>query len=1004
MDKKIVLIDGHSILHRAFFGIPDLTNAEGLHTNAVYGFLNILFKILEEEKPDYLTVAFDVHAPTFRHKMFADYKGTRKPMAEELREQVPVMKEVLKSMGVAIVECEGYEADDILGTIARSSEKAGLEVSLVSGDRDLLQLATEHIKIRIPKTKRTGTEIEDYYAADVKEKYQVTPEEFIDVKALMGDASDNIPGVPGIGEKTATALIAAYGSIENAYAHVDELKPPRAQKNLREHYDMAQMSKTLATIEVNAPIDYRLEDAKLGNLFTPEAHAWMKKLEFKQMQSRFPKQEQEAPVQQYFRKITERTEAEQIFAKAQAAGRVGFQFLFELERVLQMAETRMRREEAENIPGNTEAQERTGLNGQNIPGSTEAQKTNGLDGQDVPGDTESQGMQLAMESDGQLTLEGFLQIQGAGVSAASQMPGAGSFAAVQAQGADSPAVAQAQEGEAGVSARISPILGLALAFGREDIYFLEAGEGMTGAYLAEQMQPLLQKAEAAGTFGLKSQLSCFEVPRQHRCKVTDVLIGAYLLNPLKNDYAYDDVAREHLQLTFPSQLDLLGKLPFAQAFREKEAEFFQYACFVAYTSYQASGVIEGKLKDCGMWALFREIEMPLVFTLYDMEQEGVQGNAGELKSYGESLTGRIDELEQEIYQDAGETFNINSPKQLGVILFEKLKMPNGKKTKTGYSTAADVLDKLAPDYPLVSKILEYRQLTKLKSTYADGLANFIRKDGRIHSSFHQTITATGRLSSTDPNLQNIPIRMELGRQIRKVFIPRKGCVLIDADYSQIELRVLAHMSGDENLIHAYQAAQDIHKMTASQVFHIPFEEVTSLQRRNAKAVNFGIVYGISSFGLSQDLSITKKEAAQYIASYFETYPGIKQFLDRLVTDAKEQGFVSTMYGRRRPVPELTSGNFMQRSFGERVAMNAPIQGTAADIIKIAMNRVHDALNAQGLRSRLILQVHDELLVEAYEEEAAQVEAILKKEMETAADLSVALEIDMHHGENWYEAH
>ncbi len=425
---------------------------------------------------------------------------------------------------------------------------------------------------------------------------------------------------------------------------------------------------------------------------------------------------------------------------------------------------------------------------------------------------------------------------------------------------------------------------------------------------------------------------------------------------------------------------------------------------MAYTSYQASGVIEGKLKDCGMWALFREIEMPLVFTLYDMEQEGVQVNAGELKSYGESLTGRIDELEQEIYQDAGETFNINSPKQLGIILFEKLKMPNGKKTKTGYSTAADVLDKLAPDYPLVSKILEYRQLTKLKSTYADGLANFIRKDGRIHSSFHQTITATGRLSSTDPNLQNIPIRMELGRQIRKVFIPRKGCVLIDADYSQIELRVLAHMSGDENLIHAYQAAQDIHKMTASQVFHIPFEEVTSLQRRNAKAVNFGIVYGISSFGLSQDLSITKKEAAQYIASYFETYPGIKQFLDRLVTDAKEQGFVSTMYGRRRPVPELTSGNFMQRSFGERVAMNAPIQGTAADIIKIAMNRVHDALNAQGLRSRLILQVHDELLVEAYEEEAAQVEAILKKEMETAADLSVALEIDMHHGENWYEAH
>ncbi len=405
-----------------------------------------------------------------------------------------------------------------------------------------------------------------------------------------------------------------------------------------------------------------------------------------------------------------------------------------------------------------------------------------------------------------------------------------------------------------------------------------------------------------------------------------------------------------------------------------------------------------------MWALFCSIEMPLVYTLYDMEQEGVLVNAEELKSYGESLTGRIGELEQEIYQDAGEEFNINSPKQLGAILFEKLKMPYGKKTKTGYSTAADVLDKLAPEYPLVSKILEYRQLAKLKSTYADGLANFIQEDGRIHSTFHQTITATGRLSSTDPNLQNIPIRMELGRQIRKVFIPKEGCVLIDADYSQIELRVLAHMSGDENLIKAYREAQDIHRMTASQVFHVPLEEVTSLQRRNAKAVNFGIVYGISSFGLSQDLSISKKEAAEYIEAYFQAYPGIKTFLDRLVSEAREQGYVSTMFGRRRPVPELASSNFMQRSFGERVAMNAPIQGTAADIIKIAMIRVNDALKGQGLRSRLILQVHDELLVEAYEEEAGLVEAILKKEMEHAADLSVELDIGMDKGKNWYEAH
>lgn len=971
MDKKIVLIDGHSILHRAFFGIPDLTNAEGLHTNAVYGFLNILFKILEEEKPEYLTVAFDVHAPTFRHKMFADYKGTRKPMAEELRQQVPVMKEVLKSMGVAIVECEGYEADDILGTIARRSEKAGLEVSLVSGDRDLLQLATEHIKIRIPKTKRTGTEIEDYYAADVKEKYQVTPEEFIDVKALMGDSSDNIPGVPGIGEKTATALIVAYGNIENAYAHIDEVKPPRAQKNLREHYDMAQMSKALATIEVDAPIAYGLEQAKLGNLFTPEAYEWMKKLEFKHMQSRFPKEALETPVQQHFQRVKRRVEADEVFRQAQAAERVGFQFLFDPERLLQIAERRCGQQQQGEADGQA-SQGGTGADARKLQGKAET------------GAQDPQDMQIGMEEDGQLAFGGLLQAQ-------TGEPSLGKGAA------DDICPGTGMEG-------VSPVLGLALAFGREEIYFLEAGEELTGAYFEEKMQLVLQKAKALGTFGLKPQLSCLSIPGRYRAKVTDILIAAYLLNPLKNDYTYDGIAKEHLEMLFPSVQDLLGKLPLSQAVREKEAEFCQYACFMAYTSFQASGVLEEKLKSDGMWQLFGEIEMPLAFTLYDMEQEGVQVNAKELKSYGESLAGRIEELEQEICRDAGEDFNINSPKQLGVVLFEKLKMPNGKKTKTGYSTAADVLEKLAPDYPLVSKILEYRQLTKLKSTYADGLANYIRKDGRIHSSFHQTITATGRLSSTDPNLQNIPIRMELGRQIRKVFTPKEGCVLIDADYSQIELRVLAHMSGDENLIHAYREAQDIHKMTASQVFHVPFDQVTSLQRRNAKAVNFGIVYGISSFGLSQDLSISKKEAAQYIDSYFETYPGIKEFLDRLVKDAKEQGYVSTMFGRKRPVPELSSSNFMQRSFGERVAMNSPIQGTAADIIKIAMIRVNDALKEQGLRSRLILQVHDELLVEAYEDEAGQVEAILKKEMETAAELSVALEIDMHRGASWYEAH
>ncbi len=905
MSKKIVLVDGHSILNRAFFGIPDLTNAEGLHTNAVYGFLNILFKILEEEKPEYITVAFDVHAPTFRHKMYSEYKGTRKPMAEELRQQVPVMKEVLKSMGILIVEQEGYEADDILGTIAKHSEAEGLEVSLVSGDRDLLQLASEHIKIRIPKTKRTGTEIEDYYAADVKERYQVTPVEFIDVKALMGDASDNIPGVPGIGEKTATALIAAYGSIENAYAHVDEIKPPRAQNNLREHYDMAQMSKTLATIETNAPISYAVQDAEIGDFFTPEAYVWMKKLEFKNMLNRFQVEAPANPVEQYFQKITDIKEAERIFKEAGKAEVRGFW-----------------------LASDPQAEEQ----------------------QEV-----------------QITLDSLLE--------------------------------EPQE-----TNNAQQILGLGIAYGKEQIFFLKAGGQLTGEFLVEQLQKLLEQPGKTSCFDLKTQLSHIKPRKEERNRIEDVLIEAYLLNPLKNDYAIDDIAKEHLDLLIPSRQDLLGKLRDAQAMREKEEDFVSYVCFGAYTCFAAAPVLEEKLQECGMESLYHEIEMPLVYTLFDMEQEGVQVDADALKEYGTALQVKIVELEQEIYQDAGEEFNINSPKQLGVILFEKLQMPNGKKTKTGYSTAADVLEKLAPEYPVVSKILEYRQLAKLKSTYADGLANYIQEDGRIRSTFNQTITATGRISSTEPNLQNIPIRMELGRQIRKVFIAKKGCILIDADYSQIELRVLAHMSGDNNLITAYKEAQDIHRMTASQVFHIPFEEVTSLQRSNAKAVNFGIVYGISSFGLSQDLSITRKEAAQYIEKYFETYPGVKEFLDKLVEDGKKQGYVTTIFGRRRPVPELSSSNFMQRSFGERVAMNSPIQGTAADIIKIAMIRVGEELREQGLRSRLILQVHDELLIEAWEDEVEQVEALLKKEMEQAAHLAVKLEIDMKHGKDWYEAH
>ncbi|MCC8151818.1 MAG: DNA polymerase I, partial [Lachnospiraceae bacterium] len=521
----------------------------------------------------------------------------------------------------------------------------------------------------------------------------------------------------------------------------------------------------------------------------------------------------------------------------------------------------------------------------------------------------------------------------------------------------------------------------------------------------------LQESEPERADGIASKKSeqadagaiCMSgMKREGKKDIIDVSLAAYLLNPLKNEYSYDDIAKDYLGRMIPAQADLLGKRKLEKAVKEKPEAVVRMASYMAYTAFYAADPLLSALDENGMGRLYREIELPLVYVLDSMEQEGVLVDGDALQVYGEQLVGRIAELEESIYEQAGERFNINSPKQLGVILFEKLRMPNGKKTKTGYSTAADVLEKLAPEYPIVSDILEYRQLTKLKSTYAEGLRTCIAADGRIHTTFNQTITATGRLSSTEPNLQNIPIRMELGRLIRKVFIPAKGAVFIDADYSQIELRVLAHMSGDQNLIDAYRHAEDIHRITASQVFHTPVDEVTPLQRRNAKAVNFGIVYGISSFGLSQDLSISRKEAEQYIKNYFATFPGIREYLDRTVKDAKEKGYAETMFGRRRPVPELYSSNFMQRQFGERIAMNSPIQGTAADIIKIAMIRVYRRLREEGMKSRLILQVHDELLVETAADEAEQIKQILSEEMHHAAELSVDLEVDMNAGENWFE--
>ncbi|MCM1121902.1 MAG: DNA polymerase I [Eubacterium sp.] len=903
MGQKLVLIDGHSILNRAFYGVPDLTNGQGLHTNAVYGFLNIMFKILEEEQPDYLTVAFDVHAPTFRHEIYQDYKGTRKPMPQELREQVPVMKQMLEAMGICIMEKAGLEADDILGTLAKRGEREGMEVALVSGDRDLLQVASDHIKIRIPKTKGGRTEIEDYYAKDVEEKYRVNPIQFIDLKALMGDTADNIPGVPKVGEKTATELMVQFGSLDNIYAHVEEVTKKAIRESLIANKELADLSKTLATIHVNSEIDYRFEDAAVGNFYTEEAYILCKQLEFKNLLTRFEKDVTATNSQtQYFDEITEFVEVEALFGECRAL--------------------------AEQSEGTYEV-----------------------------------GLAVYLDKTG---TEGFV--------------------------------------------------GVAIAVSKEKVRFIPCQGLVTKEYLTDKIAGLnddklcklnifdikraygqIERAQDAGAL----QGDVMKPYREER--YFDILLAAYLLNPLKNDYAVEDVANEYLGLAIPDRNQVCGKSSYADTYETSPREFVEFACFNAYVCIMAAPLLRTKLKEQGMYDLMYQIEMPLTKVLYEMEQYGVLVKPDELKAYGEALVGRITELEQSVYRQAGCEFNINSPKQLGEVLFDKMGIKGGKKTKTGYSTAADVLEKLAPDYPIVSDVLEYRGLAKLKSTYADGLAAYIDEGGRIHSTFNQTITATGRISSTEPNLQNIPMRVELGRRIRKVFIPMEGYLFMDADYSQIELRVLAHMSDDKQLIEAYKMDEDIHRITASKVFHTPFEEVTSLQRRNAKAVNFGIVYGISSFGLSQDLSISKKEAAEYIEQYFETYPDVKKFLDNMVEKAKQNGYVTTMYGRRRPIPELSSNNFMQRSFGERVAMNSPIQGTAADIMKIAMIRVWERMHREGLRSRLILQVHDELLIETLIGEEEQVRAILTEEMQNAANLAVKLEIDLHTGSDWYEA-
>ncbi len=873
---KLLLVDGNSILNRAFYGLPDLTTKDGRHTNAVLGFLNILLRVIDEEKATHLCVAFDVKHPTFRHEMYSEYKGTRKGMPDELREQLPLIKQVLNSMNITILERPGYEADDILGTLSRAGEKEGFIVTLLSGDRDLLQLATDNIKVKLPKTKAGKTVIEEYYASNVIETYGVDPITFIDMKGLMGDTSDNIPGVPKIGEKTAQKLLQDYGSMDGIYENIDSMKASKMKDNLVEFKDQAYLSKELATIKLDCELNINLSTTDLKDLFNKESFELFAELEFKSLLKRFEDN--------------------------MTSHDLNFDTI-----VIEDIDSYC------NLINNLRK-------------------------------TVCFGFSLIEGSDG--------------------------------------------------------LVGATVCYEKDKAYYVPFINFITENMVINDIQSIINPKCCCVFIDLKSNLKYMDLDASYN--VFDCSLAAYLLNPLKSNYEYDNIARDFIGITVMSPKDLLGKSEI-NLFSAHEEKILKHISYMSLIPYLAKQELVNELDEKNMLKLYREIELPCLYSLYDMEKYGIKVNKEALIDFGKQLDVNIEQLVSEIYKLAGKEFNINSTKQLGEVLFEDLGLKSGKKTKTGYSTSVEVLEKLSDSHPIIPLILEYRSLTKLNSTYVAGMLPYISDDGRIHGKFNQTVTATGRISSTDPNLQNIPTRTELGREIRKVFIPEDGYIFLDADYSQIELRVLAHFSEDDTLINAYNKDSDIHAITASEVFGVSMDKVDSLLRRRAKAVNFGIVYGISSFGLGQDLDITRKEAEGYINKYFETYKGVKSYLDNTVSNAKKLGYVETAYNRRRPVPELSSTNFMTRSFGERVAMNSPIQGTAADIIKIAMINVNNALKERKLKSRLILQVHDELIIETAIEEKDEVKNILVNEMINATNLRVKLVVDVNEGNSWYDA-
>jgi len=875
--KKLLIIDGNSIINRAFYGIKLLTNKHGLYTNAIYGFLNIMFKHLEEVEPDCVAVAFDLKAPTFRHKMYSEYKAQRKGMPQELSQQMPVMKEVLDAMNITILEKEGFEADDIIGTVSRLCKEEDMECYILTGDKDDLQLATDTTKILLTVTRGGATTTTEFDSDDVEDEYGVTPEQFVDVKALMGDTSDNVPGVKGIGEKTAFEYIRKFKSIETLYENLDDsIIKPAARTKLADGKDMAFLSKTLCTIDKNVPLDFKPMDAVKKEYDNERLTTLFMNLEFSS----------------FLKKLGSANTATQMELPE-----------FEIIEDLFVAE---------NLISGAKA----------LP-------------------------YKLFEKDGEIFSIAFMA--------------------------------------------------------EKKAYYLKESPDKLAALLKshfENKNLLKISADVKADMVLLDRYGI-----DYDGAYFDLGVAAYIINPLKNSYDISSVAMEFLSLSIDDEKTVFGTGKQEKSISDlSEEELSSYithhlGVYEALKEYE-----EEKIEKDGQNTLFYDMELPLIRVLATMETEGVLVDKERLFEFNESLKAAIDVLEEEIYSLAGESFNINSPKQLGVILFEKLGLKAAKKTKTGYSTNAEVLEKLRTEHEIVEKILNYRQLAKLKSTYGDGLLAVIdEKTGRVYSRFNQTVTVTGRISSTEPNLQNIPVRTELGRELRKMFIAKDGCVLVDADYSQIELRVLAHISGDERLTEAFKNNEDIHTTTASNVFDIPKEEVTSLMRSRAKTVNFGIVYGMGDFSLAKDLGISVKEAREYIDNYFDKYSKVKDYMTHIIESTKEKGFVSTMFERRRAIPEIASSNFMVRSSGERMARNTPIQGSAADIIKMAMVKVYKELKERKLKSRLILQVHDELIIETAADEEAEVRNLLEECMVNAAKLSVPLVAETKSGKSWYDA-